>query len=230
MDPNPAPAAAPKARKTPLLATNDQQLAAQAVAAAGYWQANPWLTLRYTTAAAFAADATAYAQAVGTRQQLGTARPVAADELLDLDTRIEANLYRVKARLVDKYDKKKALAHYPALGIVKKGAAYLLDRDRTKRAAALATLLSGLTTEQIDDGNYGTAFWQPLAERYATLVTHLADANGEVAQAVAAKDARRAQAEQVLYSLAKVLDANFPDGPAYKAELRAAGFQREKYR
>jgi hypothetical protein len=51
-----------------------------------------------------------------------------------------------------------------------------------------------------------------------------------VSQAVAAKDALRTQIEQALSSLAKVLDANYPDDADYKAELRAAGFQREKYR
>ncbi|MBF9223684.1 hypothetical protein [Hymenobacter ruricola] len=223
------PQALPKPRKTPLLATNDQQLAAQAVAAAKYWGVNPWLTLRYLTAA-FADLSTAYDAAVGSRQQTGSARPIDADELLDLDARIEANLYRIKARLVDKYDKKKALAYYPTLGISKSGAAYVVVKDRTKRAAALNTLVAGLKTEKIDDGDYGVAFWKPIATRYNELVNHLADANGAVSKAVAAKDALRAQIEQALSSLAKVLDANYPDDAEYKAELRAAGFQREKYR
>ena len=59
---------------------------------------------------------------------------------------------------------------------------------------------------------------------------HLDDTNGEISKAVATKDGLRAQIEQVLYSLIKVLDANYPDEVEYKAELRAAGFQREKYR
>ena len=222
--------AKPKPRKTALLATNDQQLAAQATAAAQYWPGQAWLTLRYTTDAKFTRLAADYAAAVDSRQQAGSARPVAADELLDLDTQIEANLYRVKARLVDKYDKKKALAYYPALGIVKNGAAYIIDRDRTKRAAALMTLVAGLATEKIGDGDHGTAFWEPIAKRYNELVNHLTDANGTVSKAVATKDTLRTQIEQTLSSLAKVLDANFPDTAEYKAELRAAGFQREKYR
>jgi hypothetical protein len=224
------PQATPKSRKTPLLATNDQQLAAQAEAAAKYWGANKWLTLRYLKAEAFAELSADYDAAVGTRQQTGSARPIDADELLDLDAQIEANLYRLKARLVDKYDKKKALAYYPTLGISKSGAAYVVVKDRTKRAAALATLVKGLKTEKIDGGEHGTAFWAPIATRYAELVAHLTDANGAVSQAVAAKDALRTQIEQALSSLAKVLDANYPDDADYKAELRAAGFQREKYR
>ena len=171
-----------------------------------------------------------YQAAVDSRQQAGSLRPVAADELLDLNARIEANLYRAKARLVDKYDKKKAVAHYPAVGIVKDGNNYIIDRDRTKRAAALLALLAGLAAEEINDGTYGTAFWQPIAERYHHLVQELTDTNGEISKAVAHKDTLRGQIEQALYSIAKVLDANYPADAEYKAELRAAGFQREQYR
>jgi len=224
------PQATPKPRKTPLLASNDQQLASQALSASLYWPANKWLTLRFVTAAEFSTLATAYSDAVGTRQQAGSARPIEADELLDLDAKIEANLYRVKALLVDKYDKKKALAHYPTVGIIKSGKNYIIDRERTKRAAALTTLVAGLSTEKIGDGDHGTAFWAPIATRYNELVDHLTDTNGDISKAVAAKDTLRNQIEQVLYSLAKVLDANYPDDAEYKAELRAAGYQREKYR
>ena len=224
------PKATPKPRKTPLLAANDLLLADQATAAAKYWAGQPWLTLRYINVAAFRKMAADYVAAVDSRQQAGTARPIDADELLELDAKIEANLYRVKARLVDKYDKKKALAYYPTLGIVKNGTVYIIDRDRTRRAASLLTLVAGLVTEKIGDGDYGTAFWQPIAKRYNELVGHLTDANGAVSKAVATKDGLRTQIEQVLSSIAKVLDANYPDEAEYKAELRAAGYQREKYR
>ena len=224
------PAATSKPRKTPLLADNDQQLANQAVATAKYWVGQSWLTLRYTTPAAFKKLALDYLAAVASRQQAGSARPVAADEVLDLDAQVEATLYRVKARLVDKYDKKKALAYYPAVGIIKDGKNYIIDRDRTRRAAALTTLVAGLATEGIADGPYGTAFWQPIAERYNELVAGLTDTNGDISKAVAHKDTLRTQVEQALYSIAKVLDANYPNDAEYKAELRAAGFQREQYR
>ena len=66
------PTAKPKPRKTALLATNDQQLAAQATAAAQYWPGQAWLTLRYTTAAKFTRLAADYAAAVDSRQQAGS--------------------------------------------------------------------------------------------------------------------------------------------------------------
>lgn len=216
-------------RKTPLLPEGDQQLAALAVLVAPFWAANSWLTLRYTTAAAFTTLAAGYQAAVASRQQAGAARPILADEILDLDHLIDTTLYRVKNRLVDKYDKKKAPKYYAKLGITKYLKEYIIDRERSKRAAALTMLAAGLKSEQIDGGEWGTAFWQPIAERYSELVPLLADASGGISQAVAAKDLQRDQVEQVLYSIAKVLDANYPADAEYRAQLRAAGFQRESY-
>ncbi|RTQ49536.1 hypothetical protein EJV47_11965 [Hymenobacter gummosus] len=217
---------APKSRKTPLLPANDQQLAALAVFAAQRWQAESWLTLRHSTAAQFLQQAQAYETAVSSRQQLGAARPIDADELLNLDAQIDETLYRVKNRLVDKYGKKSAVAHYPTVGITKYNGAYVLDRDRIRRAAALQTLVKGLSTEKITDGDYGLSFWQPIAERYQQLVGQLTDTSGAVSKAVSHKDTMRDTVETVLSSLAKVLDGNYPGKQDYKAQLRAWGFQK----
>lgn len=217
---------APKPRKTPLLPANDQQLAALAVFAAKHWQAETWLTLRHSTAAQFLAQAEAYETAVASRRQLGTNRPIDADELLNLDAEIDANIYRIKNRLVDKYGKQSAVAHYPTVGIVKYRGAYIIDRDRVRRAAALQVLVQGLTTENMADGDYGLKFWRPIAKRYQELVEQLTDTNGAVSQAVSHKDTMRDAVETVLSSLAKVLDGNYPNKQDYKAQLRAWGFQK----
>jgi len=219
----------PKPRKTGLLPEGDQPLAALAVFAATHWQAETWLTLRHSTAATFQTLATNYEAAVASRQQAGSARPIDADALLNLDEQIDANLYRLKNRLTDKYDKQSALAHYPTLGIIKYQRNYILSRDRNKRAAALQTLVAGLVAEKIDDGPYGTAFWQPIATRYAALVSQLTNVNSEVSRAVSSKDTMRDEVEAVLSSIARVLEGNYPDKKEYKAQLRAWGFQRETY-
>jgi hypothetical protein len=112
------------------------------------------------------------------------------------------------------------------VGIGKADGRYVLPADRTLRAAALNTLLAGLLTEKIGDGKYGTAFWTPIAQRYNELVGHLTETDGEISKAVALKDTQRAFVSLVLSSLAKALDANFPNEAEYRAELRAAGFQK----
>lgn len=216
----------PKPRKVRLLPANDQQLAALAVFAARHWQAETWLTLRHSSAAQFLQQAEAYEAAVASRQQAGSTRPIDADELLELDAHIDTHIYRVKNRLVDKYGKKSAVAHYSTVGITKYRGAYIIDRERTRRAAALQALIKGLSTEQITDGKFGLAFWQPIAQRYQALLQQLTDTNGAVAQAVSHKDAMRAAVETVLSSLAKVLDGNYPDKQEYRAQLRAWGYQK----
>ena len=184
------PVVKPKTKKTPLLPRGDQQLAALGVKAAAYWAdpAQKWITLRYVTAVAFGPQATAYETAVASRVAAGTSRPIEADELLDLDQAIDSTLYRVKNRLIDKYDKKTAPSHYPTVGIGKYQGDYVLAGDRPARAAALNALLAGLSTEKIGDGDYGTAFWTPIAKRYNELVDTLTDTDGAISKAVAAKD------------------------------------------
>ena len=216
----------PVSRKTPLLPRGDRQLAALALVAAKYWASQPWLTLRYAKATDFLPTATSYDAAVGSREKAGASRPIEADELLTLDHTIDTTLYRVKDRLTAKYDKKTARSHYPTVGIVKYQGDYLLPGERTKRAAALLTLVAGLGTEKIEDGDYGTAFWQPIAARYNELVGHLTNTDGAISKPVAAKDTQRTFVTQVLSSLVKALDANFPNEAKFKAELRVAGFQR----
>ncbi|TGE21802.1 hypothetical protein E5K00_16175 [Hymenobacter aquaticus] len=225
----PTPTASAKPRKTPLLPDSDQQLAELAVFAADHWLDESWLTLRFVKAAEFRTQAQAYQAAVASRQQAGSTRPIGADDLLTLDAQIDENLYRVKNRLIDKYDKKSAPAHYPALGIGKFHGSYILDRERTRRIGALQTLLAGLKAEKIDDGDYGTAFWQPIATRYAELVNQLTLTDSSVATAVATKDSMRSYVTTVLSSLAKALDANYPAKKEYKAQLLAWGFQRKSY-
>ena len=222
MEPTPA-----KPRKTPLLPRGDQQLAAAGISIGAYWAARPWLTLRYETAAKFVPKAAAYNAAIATRQQAGSVRPIEADEILTLDEKIDRTLYRVKNRLTDKYDKKTAPSHYPTVGITKQGKNFILETERPKRAAALLTLVAGLTTEGIADGEWGTAFWEPIAKRYNDLVPHLTETDGKVSQAVAAKDVQRAYVTTVCSSIIKAIDANFPDETEYKAELRAAGLTRQ---
>ena len=222
MEPTPKPIT----RKTPLLPRGDRQLAALGVTVGKFWLTQPWLTLRYVSAADFLPKATGYEAAVNSRELAGSTRPIEADELLTLDHTIDTTLYRVKNRLIDKYDKKTAPAHYPTVGISKDGRNYVLAADRPTRAAALNTLVAGLRTEKIGDGDYGTAFWTPIATRYNELVGHLTATDGAVSKAVAAKDNQRAYVKMVLSSLVKALDANFPDEAEYKAELRVAGIQK----
>ncbi|MBC7447590.1 MAG: hypothetical protein H7330_05970 [Hymenobacteraceae bacterium] len=231
-------AAPRKPVKTDIIPEADAKLADLGVYVAGVWRDHPWLTLRFTTQAAFATNAAAYHQAVAERLSAGAERPTAAAQIYDLDAQINEYFYRVRGMLTDKYDKKRAPSYFAKMGIVKENETYILPRERSKRAAALAQLIKGLTEEgfvnrTLPDGTvlfpFGAGFWQPIATAYAAAVTDVTDDTGAIADAVGEKDLLREQVETVLRSLAKVLDGNYPNRKEYKAQLRGFGFQRESY-
>lgn len=229
----PSPEINPKIQKTALLPESDIQLAELGVYAAGVWQQNPWLTLRFITQTDFAITAARYLQAVQDRVSAGAERPSMAAQLLTLDARINESLYRVKALVTDKYDRKAAPAYFAKMGITRENDSFILPRERSKRAAALVQLVQGL----VDEGfvttattyPYGTGYWQPIATEYAQLVKELTDHTGAISDAVGEKDTLREVVATGLRALAKVLDGNFPAAKEYKAQLRAWGFQRESY-
>jgi hypothetical protein len=227
-----------KPLKTGLVPESDAQLAELGVYAATYWLSQPWLTLRFTSASDFLDAAMAYQQALTERVRAGAERPSQALRLLALDAQINEHLYRVKALVTDKYDKKSAPAYFAKMGIAKENESYILPRERTKRSAALGQLVQGLTAEgfvtQVLPGGttvyaYGTAFWEPIATEYASLLKELTDITGLISDTVGDKDMLREKVETGLRSLAKALDAHYPDRKEFKAQIRAFGFQRESY-
>ena len=242
-DAQPGPAGgdapAPRApRRKDLLPESDAQLADLATFAAKVWPTQPWLTLRYTTPAALATSAEAYQAALARRREAGGERPTDALRIEQLDEQINEHLSRVKDMLTTKYDKKAAPAYYAKMGIEKYSRAFIIPRERSKRGAALATLMQGLTaegfvTQTLPGGTvvfpFGTAFWQPIATEYAQLVQDLTTDTGAISDVVGEKDMLREEIEQTLRSLAKVLDANYPVPKEYRAQLRVWGFQKESY-
>lgn len=229
-----------KTRRKDLLPEADGQLADLAVFAAKHWQEpeQTWLTIRYTTAGNFLTLATKYQTSIAERMDVGGDRPTQALRILQLDTLINDNLYRVKSMLETKYDKKAAPSYFLSMGIVKKRQAYIIHRERSKRALALAQLAKGVRdqgfiTQTLSDGTvvfeFGTAFWEPIATEYAQLLDTLTNTTGDISDVVGTKDKERLDVEKVLRSLAKILDGNYPDAREFNAQLRAWGYQRENY-
>ena len=229
-----------KTRRKDLLPEADGQLADLAVFAAKHWQESEqtWLTIRYITSGAFLTLATNYQQSIASRMDIGGDRPTQALRILQLDTLINDNLFRVKGMLEGKYTKKAAPSYFLSMGIVKKRQAYIIHRERSKRALALAQLAKGVRdqgfiTQTLPDGTvvfeFGTAFWEPIATEYAQLLKDLTETTGEISEAVGTKDKERLEVEKVLRSIAKILEGNYPDAKEFNAQLRAWGYQRENY-
>ena len=225
-------------RPKDLLPDGDVQLADLASFVASVWPTQPWLTLRYTTAGTFAAKAAENQTSLARRREAGGERPTDAIRIGQLDEQINEHLYRVKGMLSTKYNKKTAPAYYAKMGIVKQAKQFILPRERSKRAAALSTLVQGLTaegflTQTLPNGTvvfeYGTAFWQPIATEYAQLIKDLTTDTGDISDVVGEKNLLRDEIEQTLRSIIKLLDGNYPVRKEYKAQLRVWGFQKENY-
>ena len=205
--------------KTGIIPEADAKLADLAVFAAEFWQTQPWLTLRFMLAPDFVTKAAAYKQSVADRVSAGAERPGSAVQIEDFDAQINEHLYRVKAMVTDKYDKKRAPAYFAKMGIAKEADSYILPRERSKRAAALQQLVNGLTdegfvTQTLPGGTvvfpFGTAFWQPIATQYAQALKDLTTDTGEISDAVGEKNLLREEVEMVLRGLAEVLEGNYP--------------------
>ena len=86
---------------------------------------------------------------------------------------------------------------------------------------------AGLVEHGFDGKEYGAAFWTPIQIQYASLLTQAIAMDGAVSTKVSSKNTLKDAVRKTLNSLIFVIKGNFPD--TYKAELRAWGFQKEKY-
>ena len=88
-------------------------------------------------------------------------------------------------------------------------------------------MLKGIVTHGFDADEYGTAFWQPIYDQYETALNQATTNDGNVSTKVSSKNTLKEELKKTLRALINVIKGNYPD--TYKAELRAWGFQKEKY-
>lgn len=191
------------------------------------WVAKPAIALVFTTAAAFSTSATAYNAALLGRKQAGSTRPQITQALIGLDKQIDDALSYVKGYIVEKYKKAAATSYYSAFGIEYKTNKYVFPKDRNSRLVALDLMQKGLVDNAFGTKEFGTAFWTGIKTQYATLLTQASTMDGTVSTKVSSKNTLKDGLKKTMNSLILVLKGNYPD--TYKAELRAWGFQKEKY-
>lgn len=85
----------------------------------------------------------------------------------------------------------------------------------------------GLIEHGFDGKEYGAAFWTPIQTQYATLLGQATATDGTVSTKVSSKNSLKDTLKKTMNCLISVIKGNYPD--TYKAELRAWGFQKEKY-
>jgi hypothetical protein len=222
LTPTPAPKSVKRASQLP-----DSALALSAVAttAAGAWTASALPGLLWLTKADFGTQAAAFAAACAAADTAGDARSPQSARLKALDKLLNKGLNFVKNYLHEDQDDEQA--YYPEFGITKEGKNYRLPTGRTERVAALAKLQQALVKYKYDDKKYGTAYWAPLATEYAALVKASTGTAGEHSTKVDVKVQGEAAIRKGLRALIHHIKANYPD--SFEAQLRAFGFQKEKY-
>lgn len=194
---------------------------------AATWAVKPDITLNWVTSAEFTTDATAYNTALMSRKEVGGSRPQITKALKTLDNEINDALLYVKGYIIDKYKKDAAPSYYKAFGIEHKENRYTFPTDQNNRLAALDLMLKGILANGFGSKEYGTAFWTPIKTQYATLLNQAIETDGTISTKVNSKNVLKKTLKKTMNSLIMVIKGNYPD--TYKAELRAWGFQKEKY-
>lgn len=216
-----------KNSKKNIVPTSDIDLGKVVTDVSTAWLGKPEITLLWTNQANFNVTAEDYNKDLSIRLELGGDRPQITKTIKELDKKIDDNLSYVKDMITKKYKKENATSYYPAFGIVYKKDKYIIPNDQNSRLAALDLMLKGIVTHGFDADEYGTAFWQPIYDQYETALNQATTTDGNVSTKVSSKNTLKEELKKTLRALINVIKGNYPD--TYKAELRAWGFQKEKY-
>ena len=88
-------------------------------------------------------------------------------------------------------------------------------------------MIKGVEKHKLSVAKYPTDFFRDLQKQYQVLLQETQTIDSTVASEVSNKNEAIKQVEKVLNALIYVIKGNYPD--TYKGELRAWGFQKEKY-
>ena len=225
--PTPPPAEEASPVRNPLIPRDQDQKAALAVFLAVAWLANPQLVLIWITQAQFAAKATANETALKARNKAGALQPQQTLSFAQYDEQIRLGLDDVKGYISEAYGKDAATSYYAEFGILARGHSHELPRTQKERADALEMLEAALVTHGFDGRKYGTTYWQPIADGYATLTGKARQMAATISALVGAKNDEEEVVDEVLAAMISLVDAQYRTPAARQAKLRELGFQRE---
>jgi hypothetical protein len=216
-----------KANKTGLIPIADSDFGKVAAAVSDEWNKNAWLTLRWTTAAEFAAVTTAYIDALSARQSSGGTRPQVTKALKILNKEVDESVSFVKGYVVEKYKKDTAVSYYPAFGILYVDNKYVMPIDQSNREDSLTLMLEAIDANDFSDRTYGKTYWSDIKARYVALVKQARALDGGISKKVGNKNELKSSIKKGMNALINILQGNYPE--TYKQELRLWGFQKDKY-
>ena len=212
-----------------LIPRSDAALLEVARANAAAWAAEPTLTLRWLTQAAFAEAVAAFEQQLSGQRAAAANRSPQVQRLDELDEQLNEGLRFLKAYVLEEARSKAATeAQYPGYGLQRrKKGGFSLPADRGERLEALKTLVAKVQSAGFAGRPFGTAYWAPRAAEYAALMQETGALAGTVAQQTGNKNESKRTVRKALKALVLLIEANFPD--TYQAELQRWGFRRTTY-
>ena len=212
---------------TPAIPTTLRGQADLALRLKDAWPASPELVFIWTTAAEFGPKAVAFEAAVTARETAGQLRPQVSGDLRALDAKMEDGLNYVKGYIAEKFTKARAKEHYAEFGIETYRDSYILPADQGERLKALDKLLDALTANDFGGRTYGTAYWQPIREGYATATGQATGTAQGVTIAIAGREPLHDYVLEVLQAMLSLLDAQYRDPQERAAKRRALGYLDE---
>ena len=216
-----------KVVKTKSLPAKELELGAIATLASAKWTVSTWLTLLWLTPAQFATLVVNYKAALTIRNISGGTKKGVVQSMKLINKEIDDAMVYVKGYILEIFKKDRAKSMYATFGIQSKDGHYNLPDDIDGRAAALGTLLTAIRDNGLDDKEYGRAFWDDIKARFDELASQTTSLSSTISVKVGDKKELKKELLLALNSLIKAIQANYPH--TWKEELRAWGFQKERY-
>ena len=216
-----------KVVKTKSLPAKELELGAIATLASAKWTVSTWLTLLWLTPVQFATLVVNYKAALTIRNISGGTKKGVVQSMKLINKEIDDAMVYVKGYILEIFKKDRAKSMYATFGIQSKDGHYNLPDDIDGRAAALGTLLGAIRDNGLDDKEYGRAFWDDIKARFDELASQTTSLSSTISVKVGDKKELKKELLLALNSLIKAIQANYPH--TWKEELRAWGFQKERY-
>jgi len=191
------------------------------------WRNNPQLTFIWMKQADFATAAAAYRQSIVAKTNTASQRGAITLTLQQADDQIAEGLPYLKAALLTKFKKGSDQAMYPQFGIISRNKGFDLPHGHTERAQALTMLLAALTTHGLDQGEFGTAYWAPIAAAYTQGTQDAKQSAADVSTLLGTKNTLADQVDLVLRKMLVLLEAQYPNEQELAAKRREMGYLKE---
>ena len=140
---------------------------------------------------------------------------------------VAANVRTYLSSAYEDEDPATVRGYLPQLGFAHQYGSYVFPKGQQDRLAALGQLLGGLATHGLGSRKYGTAYWTALRDQYQQALQAAGSSAGTISTMVDKKNELLDQLREALTAIYYLLRAQYPK--SWKTQLRAYGFQKERY-